>query len=137
MTEFESPPRTTNLNNELAKERNRAAAERTLMAWIRTCLALIGFGFGIDRVVTVLDTGRGDNHIEPLLLSRFLGLAFIALGTAALLAASLDHRRELKRIRRDDYLYTPRTSQALSVAVILAILGIIAFFGILIGAVWD
>ena len=137
MTEFDPHPKPTNLNNELAKERNRAAAERTLMAWIRTCLALIGFGFGIDRIVTVLDAETDNNQIEPLLLSRFLGLAFIALGTAALLAASLDHRRELKRIRRDDYLYTPRTSQALSVAIILAILGVVAFCGILLGAVLD
>ena len=35
------PPDTYNMANELAKERNRAAAERTLMAWIRTSLSLI------------------------------------------------------------------------------------------------
>ena len=40
-------PATVNVANEFAKERNRAAAERTLMAWIRTALSLIGFGFGI------------------------------------------------------------------------------------------
>ncbi len=31
--------------NELARDRNRAAADRTLMAWIRTALSLIAFGF--------------------------------------------------------------------------------------------
>ena len=33
--------------NELAKERNRAAAERTMTTWIQNCLTLIGFGFAI------------------------------------------------------------------------------------------
>jgi uncharacterized membrane protein YidH (DUF202 family) len=39
----------TNLTNELAKERNRAAYDRTLMAWIRTAISLIGFGFAIAK----------------------------------------------------------------------------------------
>ncbi|BBD55616.1 YidH family protein [Planktothrix agardhii] len=36
---------------EMAKYRSRAAADRTLMAWIRTCLSLIAFGFGIPTIV--------------------------------------------------------------------------------------
>ena len=34
----------TSLANELAKERNRQSSDRTLMAWIRTAISLIGFG---------------------------------------------------------------------------------------------
>ena len=30
------------LADQLARQRNRDAAERTLMAWIRTCLSQIG-----------------------------------------------------------------------------------------------
>ncbi len=41
-------------STELSKERNREAADRTLMAWIRTSLSLIGFGFGIDAIVQTL-----------------------------------------------------------------------------------
>ncbi len=130
MNESNIPRQPKNLNNELAKERNRAAAERTLMAWIRTSLSLISFGFGIDRVVTALHQQLGDS-INPFRLSRILGLSFIALGAFGLLAASLDHRKELMLIRRDDYLYTSRNSHSLTVAVVLVILAVVAFFGIL------
>ncbi len=133
MTQPQDIPRKTNLNNELAKERNRAAAERTLMAWIRTSLSLIGFGFGIDRVVTALHAQFGDT-INPFRLSRILGLSFIALGAFGLLAASLDHQQELRLIRRDDYTYTSRRSYSLGVAWVLVILGVVAFFGILLSS---
>ena len=41
----------SNSTTELAKTRNRAAAERTTLAWIRTALALISFGFGLDIII--------------------------------------------------------------------------------------
>jgi len=42
--------RDTSLTNELARERNREAADRTLLAWIRTSLAMISLGFAIERL---------------------------------------------------------------------------------------
>ncbi|MBD1916439.1 MULTISPECIES: DUF202 domain-containing protein [Cyanophyceae] len=116
---------------ELAKERNRAAEERTLMAWIRTALALIGFGFGIERIVAAIHQTLGD-AVNPLRLTRVLGLSFVALGTFALLGAALDHNYQLQRIQRNDLVYRSRRSPALVVAYILAGLGAIAFIGILI-----
>ena len=35
------------INTELAKERTHGAYDRTMMAWVRTALALIGFGIGV------------------------------------------------------------------------------------------
>lgn len=122
-----------NIQAELAKERNRAAAERTLMAWIRTCLSLIGFGLGIDSVVSAIQNLQAD--INPVRLSRLLGLAFIALGTYAMIAAAIEHHQELRHIQRDrNYLYTPRRSLGLTVALGLIGIGVFAFFGILIQA---
>ena len=37
----------SSITNELARDRNRQAADRTLLAWIRTSLAMISLGFGI------------------------------------------------------------------------------------------
>ena len=44
------PRKLSGINNELAKERNRAAAERTINAWIGNCLSLIGTGVAIDQI---------------------------------------------------------------------------------------
>ncbi|GAB4133322.1 MAG: DUF202 domain-containing protein [Cyanobacteria bacterium J069] len=121
-----------NLTNELAKERNRAAAERTLLAWIRTSLSLIGFGFGIDQIVMAIQRNQGLDSLETTFLARVTGLAFIAVGLYAVFSASVEHRRELRRIQRDDYLYTSRRSNALAVAIALMAVGIFAFLGIVI-----
>lgn len=120
-----------NPGTELAKERNRAAQERTLMAWIRTSLTLISFGFGIESIVSILNQSLGE-IANPIRLSRILGVSFIALGTFSLLAAAVDYRHQLQKIQRNDLLYQSRTSPTLIVAYILALLGIIAFLGILI-----
>lgn len=126
------PRRSSNPQAELAKERNRAAAERTLMAWIRTCLSLISFGFGIETIVSAIRSVVGDD-VNPVRLSRLLGLSFIALGTYAMLSAVIEHHQELQHIQRDqEYYYTPRRSLGLTVALALVTIGILAFLGILI-----
>ena len=65
---------------ELAKYRSLAAANRTLMAWIRTSLSLIGFGFGIPTIVRSIDHTRLSPNIDPVRFSVIVGLSFIALG---------------------------------------------------------
>jgi putative membrane protein len=129
-----SNPPPVNVMTELAKERNRGAAERTLMAWIRTCLALISFGFGLDRIVAAI--ARAGNQVDSLWLSRLLGLAFIALGVYAMLMAVLEHRRELRRIQREEYRYSARRSLSLTVAIALIAIGLFAFVGILLKAIF-
>lgn len=133
MNESSPPHQPTSITNELAKERNRAAAERTLMAWIRTSLSLISFGFGIDQIVTAIHSTVGDK-INPIRLSRILGLSFIALGTFAMVVATLQHRRELRRLQRKNYFYTPRTSLGFIVGIALVVIGLFAFIGILLKA---
>lgn len=131
MNNADQSPSLPNPGTELAKERNRAAEERTLMAWIRTALSLIGFGFGIERIVTVIEQSLGGT-VNPVRLSRILGLSFIALGTFAMLYAAIDHRQQLQRIQRNDLVYLSRHSPSLVVAYVLALLGTVAFVGILI-----
>ena len=125
-----SPP---NMQADLARERNRAAAERTLMAWIRTSLSLIGFGFGIDRIVSAIHSLAPAADINSVRFSRILGLAYISLGIYAMVVAAREHRQELRRIQRQgNYTYTPRRSLGLTVAVAMVCIGVFAFVGILV-----
>jgi putative membrane protein len=135
MTDSTSVPPPPNTQAELARERNRAAAERTLMAWIRTSLSLISFGFGIDSIVSAIRSFQTNQNIDPVGFSRLFGLAFIALGIYAMIGAAIEHRRELRHIQRhDDYFYTPRRSLGWTVALGLIAIGTLAFVGVLVQA---
>lgn len=129
------PPR--NLTNELAKERNRDAADRTLMAWIRTCLSLISFGFGIDKIVTALADTRVGNGPDVVFSARMIGICFIVLGIVAMMFATVDHQQTLRQIRRDDYIYAPRRSLATGVAIALTFIGVFALIAVLVKTVGD
>lgn len=122
-----------NLTNELAKERNRAAAERTLMAWIRTSLSLISFGVGINGIIDALyRVIGGDEKLPPIGITRLTALAFVTLGTLAIIAATLEHRQILQKIQRNDFTSTHRTSLALIVATFLCGIGLFASLGLII-----
>ena len=123
-----------NLNNELAKERTRAAADRTLMAWIRTSLSLIGFGFGIPTIVKTIESTRVGAQIDPHRFSVTVGLAFISVGMFGMAAALKGHRRILKQLQSDRYTYeSSNTAEIVGIALLL--IGLISFIGVLLKAI--
>ena len=121
-----------NLTNELARQRNRDAAERTLMAWIRTCLSLISFGFGLDKIVAAIDRATGDQGPRPGVIS--VALAFVFTGILAMAAATVQHIRELRRLRRDDFVYRESPRIAAATAILITLIGLMAM-GVLLSGV--
>ncbi|MFM9194543.1 MAG: YidH family protein [Planctomycetia bacterium] len=96
------------LTNELARERNREAADRTLLAWIRTSLAMISLGFGIERLGQAALAFDGRMAGFSPLKTQLFGGALIVLGIVATLAGMREHRLMLTAIARDDYRYGDR-----------------------------
>ncbi|SBO41803.1 YidH family protein [Cyanobium sp. NIES-981] len=123
----------TNLNNELAKERNRAAAERTMMAWIRTCLSLISFGFGLDKIIGAINRSRFNDSYHAGLSVRLMAMGFVLIGILAMAAATRQHMRTLKLIRRDDFVYVDQRSITVFTAIALTIIGVVAFVLLMTG----
>jgi putative membrane protein len=113
-----------NLTNELARQRNRDAAERTLMAWIRTCLSLISFGFGLDKIVAAIDRATGDPGPRPGVIT--VALAFVFTGILSMAAATLQHNRELRRLSRPEYVYVESPRIAAATATLITLIGILA-----------
>ena len=106
--------------------RVRFAAERTLLAWMRTGLALMGFGFVVARFGLFLRELAAERQPDPKHaygLSLWIGTALVLLGIVVTLLAALEHWRFLQRLDRGQAYRPPRSSLGLVVAVVLAMLG--------------
>lgn len=77
--------------NEMAEVRTSLAGERTLMAWIRTALGMISFGFSIHKLTAALPGDKSQS-------THRLGIALTAMGTAALLAGTIQYMRMLRSL---------------------------------------
>ncbi|MFI0401809.1 MAG: YidH family protein [Cyanobium sp.] len=124
-----------NITNELAKERNREAAERTLMAWIRTSLSLISFGFGVDKIVGAINRSRLGGSARADLSVRLMAIAFILTGIGALAAATVQHKRILRRLAHPEFVYHEHKSLGTVTALALMAIGTLCLIILIHGAV--
>lgn len=118
--------------------RTRLSLERTMMSWIRTATALIGFGFAIVQYFSRLGDMPGTRAAYLPSGPKLLGLALIFCGVAALVISIwqyrwLDHYlwgtqfRPIAGVAEEE-----RHSPVLAVAILLIFIGVFAFFAVLL-----
>lgn len=110
---------------ELAYDRTIYATERTLMAWIRTSLTMITFGFAIERFSFNRDVHMVEQGELLLRESGLVGLSLVILGVVVMNIAMFQHMKILKQLELRTDKHLTGWSLGLFTTVMLQLIGIL------------
>ena len=100
------------------------AAERTLLAWVRTGIGLIGLGFVVARFGLFLNLVRGELPSEHDHSSASLyGVLFIALGAAGIVGAAYQFVRFERALPETEKPKDYHLGVTVTYSLVLALLG--------------
>jgi putative membrane protein len=111
----------------VAELRDYLAEERTFLAWIRTGISLMGFGFVVARFGILGNMSYIPQQLpaaQPHELSVWLGAVLIAIGAIVNLFSARRFMRLVGELNRDRFADRSLSKQGVMVACFLALLGI-------------
>jgi putative membrane protein len=103
------------------------AAERTLLAWIRTGLAMMGFGFVVARFglfLRELQAYPESRSVQSPHGSLWFGSGLVVMGAIVNLLAALQHTRLVRRLQNGTWSPNHTSRSGIAVAIVLALAGI-------------
>ena len=113
--------------------RTRLALERTMMAWLRTAVSLIGFGFAIVQFFEHLQQMPGVRPAEHPHAAEYLGLALISCGILALVISLWQYWWTIRYMWGGSFaVLAGMTKEGLQspivvIAILLILIGVFAF----------
>ena len=104
------------------------AAERTLLAWLRTGLTIIALGFVVSRFglflqMFAIQTPK-TNSISYASVSSLMGICFVITGALAILVATIQHQRFIATLPLSDLPRSYSKTYALLLSFLVSLLGI-------------
>jgi putative membrane protein len=108
---------------------DHAANERTFLAWVRTAIAVMAFGFLIERFdlfIKIAAPQLAQQQLTPhgQAFANAAGLAFIFIGVAMIAIAGVRFVKTAKDIDSEDVVSGPGERVDLALAALIGILGL-------------
>jgi putative membrane protein len=100
------------------------AAERTMLAWLRTGIAVIGVGFIVARFGLFLRMMRNESATPPPGASTLLGVGFVLLGATGIAFAAWQFAHFLKTLSASDRPAGYWMTMATWYSAVVAVLGL-------------
>ena len=120
--------------SELNDPRVLFAAERTLLAWNRTSLSLIAFGFLVERAgLLVQAIEPKGTHLAQVTLTFWLGISFILLGSFASAYSARQYSVLLRTLSPAEFPPGYAARWGLAINDIVAALGVLLILVLVIG----
>lgn len=118
-------PSSTFLPSDLGEIRTILAADRTLMAWIRTSLSMLSFGFTIYKFLqTIASNGNMEHPNSP----QQVGLFLTGLGVAAVVLGTISYWVTLRDLQKVEKFRIGRP--VLLMALVMSVAGVASFVSI-------
>ena len=117
------------LADKLAIERTVMAADRTMLAGVRTSMALIGFGFTIFNILKYVQEHSPVKVIMRQQTPRNIGGFLLMAGTIPLLVMIIQYVRTLKRMGKNESLFSNAIFQMASAVLLLGSILLITLIG--------
>jgi putative membrane protein len=104
------------------------AAERTLLAWVRTGLAMMGFGFVVARFGLFLREIAAVHAVSPPQqhgISLWVGTGLVGVGVAVNVVAAIQHWQTIRRLKKGQPLRFHPLSLGVIVALLVGLIGVV------------